>query len=40
VVNQSPVSFEVKVKTENSIKEEPAASNNNCSEQEAIEVST
>ncbi|XP_069668872.1 transcription factor hamlet-like isoform X2 [Periplaneta americana] len=40
VVSQSPVSFEVKVKTENQIKEDPPATNNNCTEQEAIEVST
>ncbi|XP_033611519.1 histone-lysine N-methyltransferase MECOM isoform X3 [Cryptotermes secundus] len=40
MVNQSPVSYEVKVKTENPIKEEPAATNNNCNEQEAIQVST
>jgi hypothetical protein len=40
VVSQEPVSYEVKVKTENPIKEEPAATNNNCNEQETIEVST
>jgi len=39
-ITQSPVSYEVKVKAENPIKEEPAATNNNCNEQEAIEVST
>ncbi|XP_021923865.1 PR domain zinc finger protein 16-like isoform X2 [Zootermopsis nevadensis] len=39
-VSQSPVSYEVKVKTENPIKEEPATTNNNCNEQETIEVST
>jgi hypothetical protein len=39
-VSQSPVSYEVKVKAENPLKEEPAATNNNCNEQEAIEVST
>jgi hypothetical protein len=40
VVSQSPVSYEVKLKTENPIKEEPATTNNNCNEQETIEVST
>lgn len=39
-ISQSPVSYEVKVKAENPIKEEPATTNNNCNEQEAIEVST
>jgi hypothetical protein len=40
IVSQSPVSYEVKVKTENQIKQEPTATNNNCNEQEAIQVST
>ncbi|PSN58355.1 hypothetical protein C0J52_12993 [Blattella germanica] len=40
VVSQSPLSFEVKVKTENPMKEDPSSTNNNRSEPEAIQVST